>query len=81
MVRAKYGGCVGREEEKKNRVMRVRVVSGSGVWVLQSLGREKMKNRERKKWRSATQKNGKQKTKKREKSKEIEERRENRGLR
>ena len=49
-------------KKKKNRVMRVRVVSGSGVWVLQSLGREKMKNRERKKWRSATQKNGKQKT-------------------
>ena len=55
-------------------------MSGSGVWVLQSLGREKMKNREIKKWRSATQKNGKQKTKKREKSKEMEEGREKRGL-
>ena len=29
MVRGKYGGCVGREEEKNIGAVRVRVVSGS----------------------------------------------------
>ena len=64
MVCVEDGGCVGREEEKKNGAVRVRVMSGGGVWVLQSLGKEKMKNGERKNGSRPPNKMGSKKLKK-----------------